>query len=95
MFAWHVVETRESSHYPLASQAGSATRHDERRRYQLLRLCCAPPSEASTIIHTNARSKRRRVWTAFFRERDVNVVVEFVLTHADASLSNQLKECEE
>ena len=39
---------------PLASQGGSATRNDERRPRQLLRLRCAPPSATPIIAHASA-----------------------------------------
>ena len=46
---------------PLASQGGSATRNDERRPRQLLRLRCAPPSATSNVIHTTASKLRSRL----------------------------------
>jgi hypothetical protein len=57
------VGARKSSHYPFATQNGSATRDDERRRRRLLRLRCAPPSTRLGAF-TPERAKAKRVASA-------------------------------
>ena len=80
--------------------AAAAVRHLSGRRCRGDLWCNSRQSEqvakqVASAQTRRERSKRRRVRTAFFSERDVDVVVEIVLTNAYASLSNQLKECEE
>ena len=75
----HRLARRGYSHVmplPPASQGGSATRNDPRRRHRSLRLRCAPPSASYSFMH--ARASRLRA-------------LKFLAVHARASESGHLK----
>jgi hypothetical protein len=90
----HRLARRGYSHVmplPPASQGGSATRNDRRRRHRSLRLRCAPPSASSSFMHATASRLRALKFLAVHARASRLRALKFLAVHARASESGHLK----
>jgi hypothetical protein len=94
----HRLARRGYSHVmplPPASQGGSATRNDRRRRHRSLRLRCAPPSASSSFMHATASRLRALQFLAVHARasklRSRLRALKFLAVHARASRLRALK----
>jgi hypothetical protein len=84
----HRLARRGYSHVmplPPASQGGSATRNDPRRRHRSLRLRCAPPSASSSFMHARASKLRALKFLAVHARASKPRALKFLAVHARAS----------